>query len=166
LIDPKPLRSAMENWLGESLPRLTASNSFDVHISDLLSRAMSPQEQLDASVEVFEWVTKNCSERLTGKLTLLMIPLRNCQALEVNPPSWWGLSAQLSATPPSIYVMEISAYLQPQLSQRYIAPFGIPWPQQSEIRANYQCWRNLDDPQEDGWSRDIRAEHVFWQRLK
>lgn len=164
MIDLERLRPDIEHWLDECLPRLTALNSFDLHIDDLLGQAVSPQEQIGASVAIYEWLTKSCSERLAGKLTMLMIPLRGSESLEVDPPSWRALSAQLSATSPSIYVMEISAYLQPKLTQRYIAPIDIPWPQKSAIGAYYQCWRNLDDPKEDGWARDIRAEYALGGR--
>lgn len=123
------LARRFECWLDEALPTLTPSSSDDVHVDELWDDELSPQVQLDASIALFEWVASNLAARLRGKIVMLAIPLANSATLDTSPPDWSSLASQLSDTPPSIYVMNVSAFLQADPRQRYIAALklqGLP----------------------------------------
>jgi len=147
------LRSAFVRWLDTALPTLTPSSSVDFHVDcdDGL-----PADTINSSLDLFSWVVDNLAGRLTGKLVMLMIPLRNGALLDTATPRWTDLASQLSRTPPSIYVMNVSAFLQPDPAQRYVSAIDIPGIAGEPLAAYYRCWRNPDDPVEEGWSRDVQ----------
>jgi len=72
-------------------------------------------------------------------------------------PGWKAMTAELSRTPPSIYVMDVSAFLQQDPAHRYIAPIEVPKHFEEPLAAYYQCWRHPDDAEEEGWARDVRV---------
>ena len=147
---------AFVRWLDEALPMLTASNSVNVHISELLSRHLSAQEQVEASVDLFGWALSNLAAKLAGRIVMLIVPLQNSAAIDPSPPAWTSLASQLSRTPPSIYVMEVTAFLQADPAHRYITSAEAPDLVGEPLATYYQCWRLPDDPGEDGWARDVR----------
>ena len=149
--------SIFELWIEDSLPRLSAQNAVDIHVDELLPGCSSQQDQLEVSVKLFQEISKKLTERLNGYIVMLMIPLLNCESIDVNPPDWVSIPKQMSRTPPSIYVMRPTAMLQMDPSQRFLAPVKTPIAAKPEIAVYYQCWRNLDDPADEGWSRDLRV---------
>jgi hypothetical protein len=156
MIDLDALIRRFEQWLDDALPSLTPSNSIDVHIDELSSRGPA-QEQLDVAVALFRAVVANFDAKLAGKIVMLMIPLQASKTLDPSSPEWGSLAAQLSRTPPSIYVMNVSAFLQADLAQRYITSAKVPSLVGRSLAQYYQCWRNVDDPVDDGWARDVRV---------
>jgi hypothetical protein len=157
MIDLTRSGQRLAGWLDEALPTLTAVNSVDMHIDQACGRSLSPQEQIEGSVGLFAWVLSNLASRLAGKIVMLMIPLQSSQSLERTPPAWASLPAQLSRTPPSIYAMAVTALLQPDTALRYIAPMEVPGLTGESLAAYYQCWRHPEDPQQEGWARDLRV---------
>lgn len=149
------ITSGFVRWLDRAVPTLTAFNAVDQHIDELYSEGLSPQAQVDRSIELFGWVLTNLAGRLAGKVVMLMVPLRNSAILDTAPPGWTSLASQLSSTPPSIYIMEVSAFLQADPAHRYITPVDVPGLAEEPVAAYYRCWRNPDDPEEEGWSRDV-----------
>jgi hypothetical protein len=153
----KEATSRFVRWLDSTLPALTAHSAADVHVDQLYGSALSAREQVDKSAELYTWVLDNLAEKLTEKVVMLMIPLQNSPTLDMSGPDWTALDAQLSGTPPSIYVMEISAFLQQDATHRYITPVQVPRLVAEPLAAYYQCWRYPDDPAEEGWARDLRV---------
>ena len=157
MIDLKDLGGRFERWLDEAMPRLTPLSSIDAHIDELCGPGQAPQEQIDTSTALFKWILANLAEKLAGKIVVLMIPLRSGETVDPSPPEWGSLASQLSRTPPSIYVMHLTAFLQADSAQRYIAAAKTPPLSGPTVAPYYQCWRNTDDPEEDGWARDVRV---------
>ena len=150
------LTRKFERWLDDALPSLTPLNSIDVHIDELCGRGLSPQAQVDATLYLFQAILENLAVKLAGKIVMLAVPLRSSKTLDPSPPEWDELSGQLSHTPPSVYVMHVTALLQADPAQRYVTGANVPLAAEPAIAPYYQCWRNLDDPDEDGWARDVR----------
>lgn len=151
--------SRFERWLIETLPRLTATESQNVHIDQLAGEGVHPKEQVELTTALFGWAKEHCRDQLSGKIATLLIPLRNSERLDQQPPRWGMVPTQLSDTPPSIYIMNVSAFMQPWLAERYIVALTDPdcsWP-----GMYYECWRNLDDPDDEGWTRNLHAEIFF-----
>jgi hypothetical protein len=145
-------------WVEQDLSKLTAWNSIDVHIDELLDRDLGEQELINYSLELFGWVLTSLDKVLAGKVVMLMIPLRSSEVLDPEIPAWGSLVSQISRTPPSIYVMNVTAFLQRDRTYRYIAATDVPSLGNDDgIAPYYQCWRNPDDPVEDGWARDLRV---------
>jgi hypothetical protein len=157
MIDLNDLTHRFERWLDDALPALTPLSSIDVHIDELCGRGHTAQEQLDAAVALFRAVATGLGTQLAGKIVMLMIPLRASEALDAATPAWASLAHQLSRTPPSIYVMNVAAFLQADLAQRYIASAKVPSLLGPRLAQYYQCWRSVDDPVDDGWARDVRV---------
>jgi hypothetical protein len=153
----KDMKDHFSRWLDAMLPTLTYTNSIDAHIDELCQRRLEPQQQLDLVVELFRWASSNLGEKLAGKLVMLMVPLRNSDVLDRVPPAWTALLPQLSRTPPSIYVMEVTSFLQPDPAERFTAATRVPALDGPHVASFYQCWRNPSDPESDGWSRDVRV---------
>jgi hypothetical protein len=151
------LAHRFERWLDGAMPTLNRSNSIDVHFDELCGRDPTAQEQLDAIVALFQWVVANLADKLAGKIVMLMIPLRNGDTLDPLTPEWGPLASQLSRIPPSIYVVHVTAFLQADPAQRYIAAAKVPTLVGPNLAPYYQCWRNADDPEDDGWARDVRV---------
>jgi hypothetical protein len=145
-------------WVEGSIGELTSSNCIDLHIDELVGRSANPRQMCDAASLLFQWVHANCGTVLSGKIAMLIVPLRNSESIDMIVPEWNCIHSELSGTPPSIYVMNTSAYLQTDRSRRYITTMDAGMPESlANVSTYYQCWRNPDDPHEDGWSRDVRV---------
>ncbi|HMA96453.1 MAG TPA: hypothetical protein VKP30_27395 [Polyangiaceae bacterium] len=147
-----------------AIREIGATNCVDVHISELVDKSSSAQQMLLDASRLFEWIVDKCEVILSDRIAMLMVPLRNTERLELAVPKWNMLATDLSVTPPSVYVMSIPAYLQTDRANRFIAaldepPFTIPG-----LSIYYQCWRNPEDPEEDGWARDVRLVHSGFVR--
>ncbi len=154
--DLEVLTARFAERLNSLMPSLGPLNAIDVHIDEALGYRPPAEEQIAASVTLLGWIMSNLAETLAGKVVMLLIPLRNSAVLEQAPPAWDSLASQLSATPPSIYVMAPTAFLQPDPAERFIAAIEAPIHDEHTLAAYYQCWRNPGDPVEDGWARDVR----------
>jgi hypothetical protein len=164
MIEYSQMTERFTRWLDEALQTLTTSNSIDVHVDELSDRNRAPQGQLDASVALFRWIVSSLGGRLAGRIVMLMIPLQSGDDLDLSVPAWESLASQLSATPPSIYVMEATAFLQPDPAQRYLAPIRVSDLGGDFVAAYYQCWRNPEDLEDEGWARDIRVAFTGFLR--
>lgn len=144
-------------WLDDTLRTLNHRDSADVHIDQLVDGSLTPEEQVDMAVRLFEWGLSNVGDKLLGKIMMLVVPLQNSGALDRQVPTYEALALQLGKTPASIYVMDVRAYLQADTSLRYTAEARIPTLEGRGLSVYYQCWRSPDDPEEDGWARDVRV---------
>jgi hypothetical protein len=156
----RDMTKAFERWLKKVLPTVSLVNPVDIHIDELI-KDPDPTQQLEASAALFRWVVANCKDKLIGRAIELLIPLRDSDALDMHPPDWSTLAAQLSRKPASIYVVEVEALVRVPAAQIFTAPTKVPPLDDLALPTSYRCWRNIDDPVEEGWSRDVGVTCLF-----
>ncbi len=151
------INGRFDRWVEAALRTLEPGTSVDMHLDELIEGEIVPAQTLDLGISLLGRVRLNSSGRILGKVAMLMVPLRCSRSMDCDAPTWESLSTQLSSTPPSIYLMDAASFLMPDPAVRFIVPLVGPRNAVPDTAIYYQCWRNPDDDDDEGWARDVRV---------
>src|SRR5438105_655337 len=118
------VRERISAWLSGRLkvgktPRPGISNLFlgrvrfiDVHVSDLYPQRKEPRDQLLYAYDSFVGLTELLQDVSDHLMAVLTIFLRDSEEPDVQPPTSNQVVENLSATPPTLYVVERNWFQQ------------------------------------------------------
>jgi hypothetical protein len=151
------VQQKLADWLAgrlkvgsDVLPGISALSSrekhfIDVHVSDLFPRTKQSKLLLDRSYDAFASLTRQLGRNAEHLMAVLTLPLRESEEPGLPPPGPDQIGDELSATPPTIYLVNRDwfRFMNPQEIHR--AP--LRWPpiheQTSEAIVTYRVSRSL-----------------------